>query len=188
MAKDSRVALQKILDSHQNRISENKNYNQVAVQKISQEKISIGDTVWVKSISLEGKVIEKRGNRYRIQTKTIVITALITDLIRHNPSAKTNQRRSRKSFTSNINLNGRSLLELNVRGYRVADAIDALDHHLDQTVLDDLDKIRILHGKGTGALASAIHEFLEHHPWVRSYHFAEQRDGGIGVTIAIMAD
>ena len=85
-------------------------------------------------------------------------------------------------------MTGRSLLELNVREYRVADAIDALDHHLDQTVLDDLDKIRILHGKGTGALASAIHEFLEHHPWVRSYHFAEQRDGGIGVTIAIMTD
>ena len=80
------------------------------------------------------------------------------------------------------------LSELDVRGYRAREAIDAVDRCIDRTALDDLNEIRILHGKGTGALSSAIREFLQHHPLVKSSHFAEERDGGTGVTIVEMRD
>jgi DNA mismatch repair protein MutS2 len=80
------------------------------------------------------------------------------------------------------------LSELDVRGYRARDAVDAVDRYIDQTALDDLNEIRILHGKGTGALSSAIQEFLQHHPLVKSSYFAEQRDGGTGVTIVEMKE
>lgn len=81
-----------------------------------------------------------------------------------------------------------ALSALDVRGFRAREAIDAVDRYIDQTALDDLNEIRILHGKGTGALSSAIQEFLQTHPLVKSSHFAEQQDGGTGVTIVEMKE
>jgi len=149
---------------------------------------SVGDKVWLESLQKAGTVLQDQGDRLRIQTDKVDITTWRSDIRLHKPTSQTPHRTSPKPTKVQINTTSVSFPELNVRGYRTKDAIDAVDRYIDQTALDDRDEIRILHGKGTGALSSAIHSFLQNHPLVESSYFAEQKDGGTGVTIVEMKD
>ncbi len=59
-----------------------------------------------------------------------------------------------------------------------------LDKYLDDAALGEVTPVRIVHGKGTGALREAIHAYLRQHPLVKSFHLAELNAGGEGVTVA----
>ncbi|MFP4382107.1 MAG: endonuclease MutS2 [Candidatus Sumerlaeia bacterium] len=74
--------------------------------------------------------------------------------------------------------------ELNLLGKRVEEALDAVDRYLDRAVMSQHDKVRIIHGYGTGALRDAIGQHLRGHPLVKSSKLADPEDGGMAVTIA----
>jgi len=71
---------------------------------------------------------------------------------------------------------------LDLRGYRAAAAIDALNHFVDQAVLRNLSLLQIIHGKGTGVIKKVVHELLEQHAAVKSIRLGGQDEGGAGVT------
>jgi DNA mismatch repair protein MutS2 len=73
--------------------------------------------------------------------------------------------------------------QLDIRGWRVDQALEDLDSYLNDAVMAGMPAVRIVHGKGTGALRSAVREQLAHHPLVKSYTSASPQDGGDGVTI-----
>ncbi len=73
--------------------------------------------------------------------------------------------------------------ELDMRGWRVEQALEELDTYLNDAVMSGMSSVRIVHGKGTGALRAAIREQLAHHPLVKSYTSAPPQEGGDGVTI-----
>ncbi len=73
--------------------------------------------------------------------------------------------------------------EINVIGMTVLEACDIIDKYLDTTSLSGLSQVRIVHGKGTGALRKGIHEFLKTHPHVKSYRVGTFGEGEMGVTI-----
>ncbi len=148
--------------------------------------VAVGDEVWVQSVRQAGTVLQDQGARLRIQTDRMEITVRRSEVRLHQPESEASSATSAKPVQVQVDRPRVSLSELDVRGYRAREAIDAVDRYIDQTVLDDLNEIRILHGKGTGALSSAIQEFLQNHPLVESSCFAEQRDGGTGVTIVEM--
>lgn len=75
-------------------------------------------------------------------------------------------------------------MQLDMRGQRVEDALEELENYLNDAALSGLSSVRILHGKGTGALRTAVRERLAQHPLVQSSEPAAARDGGEGVTIA----
>lgn len=74
-------------------------------------------------------------------------------------------------------------MQLDMRGWRVEDALSELDTYLNDAVMSGLAAVRIVHGKGTGALRQAVREQLAHHPLVKSYTSALPQEGGDGVTI-----
>ncbi|GCE27233.1 endonuclease MutS2 [Dictyobacter alpinus] len=74
-------------------------------------------------------------------------------------------------------------LQLDMRGWRVEDALEELDRYLDDAVLYGMSSVRIVHGKGTGALRTAVREALARHPLVKSYTTAPPQEGGDGATI-----
>ncbi len=74
-------------------------------------------------------------------------------------------------------------MQLDIRGWRVEQALDELDTYLNDAVMSGKSSVRIVHGKGTGALRSAIREQLAHHPLVKSFTSAPPQEGGDGVTI-----
>ncbi|MXY88370.1 MAG: endonuclease MutS2 [Dehalococcoidia bacterium] len=77
--------------------------------------------------------------------------------------------------------------ELDLRGQRAEEAVLTFEGHLDDAFRAGLPSIRIIHGKGTGALRAAIREALARHPLVRRYETAPPQEGGDGVTIAVLA-
>ena len=74
-------------------------------------------------------------------------------------------------------------MQLDMRGWRVEDALSELDSYLNDAALSGLAAVRIVHGKGTGALRQAVREQLAHHPLVKSYASASPQEGGDGVTV-----
>ena len=74
-------------------------------------------------------------------------------------------------------------MELDLRGMTVDDMLLELDRYLDQAYLSGLPFVRIIHGKGTGALRQAVREELRGHPLVSSFQAGENNEGGDGVTV-----
>jgi DNA mismatch repair protein MutS2 len=73
--------------------------------------------------------------------------------------------------------------QLDMRGWRVEEALDELESYLNNASMSGMSSVRIVHGKGTGALRAAVREQLAHHPLVKSYASAPPQEGGDGVTI-----
>ncbi len=73
--------------------------------------------------------------------------------------------------------------EINLLGKTVDEAVAELDKYLDDALLSHLNSVRVVHGKGTGALRKGIHEYLRRQKHVKSYHLAEFGEGDAGVTI-----
>ena len=74
--------------------------------------------------------------------------------------------------------------EISLIGLRVADAEPVLLKALDEAVLADLPYLRVIHGKGTGALRQLVHDVLSGDSRVKRFGFAPANQGGHGVTVA----
>jgi len=74
-------------------------------------------------------------------------------------------------------------LQLDLRGARAEEALAVLDRYLNDAAVAGIDRLRIVHGKGTGALRSAVREMLSSHPLVREQAPASANEGGDGATI-----
>jgi DNA mismatch repair protein MutS2 len=72
--------------------------------------------------------------------------------------------------------------ELNLIGWRVPDALSHLEKYLDDAVAAGLQRVRIIHGKGSGRLRAAVHELLTSHPQVKAYVPCTPQEGGWGAT------
>ena len=75
-------------------------------------------------------------------------------------------------------------MELDLRGLTVDDMLIELDRYLDTAYLAGLPFVRIIHGKGTGALRQAVRDELRDHPLVGEFRAGENSEGGEGVTVA----
>jgi DNA mismatch repair protein MutS2 len=74
--------------------------------------------------------------------------------------------------------------EIELHGLRVEEALERVDKHIEKALRHDFAQVRLRHGRGTGALRRAIHDFLRTHQSVKSFRAAEQDQGGDGVTVA----
>jgi DNA mismatch repair protein MutS2 len=74
-------------------------------------------------------------------------------------------------------------LSISLRGERVDEALPRLDKYLDEAFVARYRHVTIIHGKGTGALRRAVHDFLSHHPHVRAFRLGERGEGESGATV-----
>ena len=73
--------------------------------------------------------------------------------------------------------------ELDLRGYRVEEALDEVENYLDKASLANLSPVYIIHGHGTGALKQAVRDFLKTSPYVAKFRPGEDSEGGDGVSV-----
>ncbi len=147
----------------------------------------LGESVRVLSMNLTGTIHslpDARGN-VAVQMGILSSQVHISDLEiieEQNPFSE-----SRKKHTGGGRIKmGKSLSvspEINLLGRTVDEAVSELDKYLDDAILSHLNTVRVVHGKGTGALRKGIHEFLRRQKHVKSYHLAEYGEGDAGVTI-----
>jgi DNA mismatch repair protein MutS2 len=77
--------------------------------------------------------------------------------------------------------------EIDVRGWRADDAVREIDQYVHDNYTHGQGTVRIIHGKGTGALRKAIREQLEEHPLVKGFGAEKRERGGEGVTVVQIA-
>jgi DNA mismatch repair protein MutS2 len=77
-------------------------------------------------------------------------------------------------------------LELHLRGMTVDEALPMVDEYLNQAALAGLPWVRLVHGKGSGALRKAVRESLREHPLVKHYENAGDKEGGEGATVVTL--
>lgn len=146
-----------------------------------------GTSVKVLSLNLNGTVSTKpdaKGNLY-VQMGILRSQVNISDLEILDDPVVTAKQFSRTS-TGKVKMN-KSLSvspEINLLGKTVDEAIAELDKYLDDAYLSHLSSVRIVHGKGTGALRTGVHNYLRRQKHVKSFHLAAFGEGDAGVTIA----
>ncbi len=146
------------------------------------ESISRGDRVYVPAFSREGAVREVLDDETAlVQIGQISIELNISDLRQPPeqpeqtaPESKIQLVQTRKKVSVPH--------ELELRGMIAEEALAELDKYLDDASLAGLQQVRLIHGKGTGALREAVHSFLDQHRAVREFHLADHTAGGEGAT------
>lgn len=151
------------------------------------KKLQLGDSVKVLSMNLKGTVQtlpDARGNlfvqmgilRSQVNIKDLVLLEEKDPLKSKYPKTGTGKLRMSKTVSVSP--------EINLIGKTVDEAISVLDKYLDDAYLAHLGTVRIVHGKGTGALRKAVHEHLKRQKIIKSFHLGEFGEGDAGVTIA----
>jgi len=152
-----------------------------------------GDRVIVASLGQQGDVLELRdGDEAEVQVGTFRLRRPLSDLTRLSRNqVRTVERESRTSTprrapaVSIVPARGETVpLDIDVRGMRAMEAEETLERYLNDAYLASLPFVRIIHGKGTGALRQAIRQFLAQHPLVAGTEGERDQQGGEGVTIA----
>jgi DNA mismatch repair protein MutS2 len=85
-----------------------------------------------------------------------------------------------------VHLTSQARMEIDLRGLRVDDGLAELERQLDAAYLNGMPFVRIIHGKGTGAMKKAVREALHTNPHVKRFEGGKDEEGGEGVTIAFM--
>ncbi len=152
--------------------------------EVTQRTIRPGDTVWVHPLSAEGQVLEVDRGEAEVQVglgrARVSLTAL--ELRATIPPPPAGEGLGEEFIhASAVSSPG---VRLDLRGCTVEEALQQLDRYLDTASRAELPWVRIIHGKGTGALRRAVRGFLADHPLVSSYAAGGDREGGAGVTVA----
>lgn len=137
-----------------------------------------GDYVHIEVLNGHGEILSIKKNRAVVLSSGKKITVSLDQLSRiSRPKTdkvrKPHQDRTFEAFP----------LELNLIGMRVEEAMQALDHYMDQAVYKRVKNVRIIHGMGTGALRNAVWDDLKHRNSVRKFTSAGPSDGGLGATL-----
>ena len=148
--------------------------------------IAAGARVFVKRMQTEGEIVAFNPSKGEAEVAcgSIRLRCKLDELLLVNPksgkksaSGKDNVKVVRKIAPS------QPLLEINVLGMTVEEALYEVDNFIDKAVTDNLEEVKIIHGVGTGRLRKAIAEHLKRHKNVESFRSGKYGEGETGVTI-----
>jgi DNA mismatch repair protein MutS2 len=147
----------------------------------------LGESVKVLSMNLTGTIHtlpDSKGN-VTVQMGILQSKVHISDLeiIEETSSYATKSKKGTAKSKLKMSKSLSVRPEINLLGKTVDEAISELDKYLDDALLSHLQTVRIVHGKGTGALRNGIHQYLKRQKYVKSYRLAEFGEGDAGVTI-----
>lgn len=156
------------------------------------KKLRIGDSVKVISMNLKGTVHSLPNARGDLYVQMGILRSLvnINDLILLEEDAALGTKKFQKTSAGKIKMSKSASVstEINLIGKTTDEAIPLLDKYLDDAYLAHLPSVRIVHGKGTGALRNAVQAHLKRLKYVKSFHLGEFGEGDAGVTIAEFKD
>ncbi len=148
-------------------------------------KVSLG-------MGLEGTIVSIDGNQAEVDVRGKHMRAKLKDVrvIGGLPSPKASAGQGLSRVRVHVDLKAREGMrsELKVIGMTVDEAIDRVSRFLDDTMVTDMQQVRIVHGHGTGALRKGLQTFLKTHPLVEKHYPAPDNQGGGGATIVELKD
>ncbi|MCF0133981.1 MAG: endonuclease MutS2 [Blautia sp.] len=160
--------------------------NKKPKKELNPKDIKPGESVRILSMNLKGTISSRPDNKGFLFVQTGIIRSKVhisdlelaeDDSITATGLSKTGAGKIRMSKSSTIST------EINLLGKTVDEAIAELDKYLDDAYLAHLTSVRVVHGKGTGALRKGVHNYLRRQKYVDHFQLAEFGEGDAGVTI-----
>jgi DNA mismatch repair protein MutS2 len=144
--------------------------------------IRLGDTVYVEKINSTGEVTKIERGMIEVAAGSLRLKVKPDEV-----EWRTSPKPAEASVASSpVKLTSHARMEVDLRGLRVDDGVDELERQLDAAYLNGMPFVRIIHGKGTGAMKKAVREALHTNPHVKRFEGGKDEEGGDGVTIAFL--
>lgn len=142
-----------------------------------------GDRIVIKGIG-EGEVLEFKNNNVFVKSGLLKTRVKLSDIMILDKPKKKPVKTQHNVYRTSSRVDADVKTEIDMRGETVDEALSELGLFIDRCVLNNIEEIRIIHGKGTGALRSAVTDYLKTHPNVSEYRLGRYGEGENGVTIA----
>ncbi|MCD8090925.1 MAG: endonuclease MutS2 [Clostridiales bacterium] len=186
------------LEQKRKALKENLNKSEEKLSKLNRKnkpkrerpkKLNIGDRVFIDDLGTTGSVVtkpEQNGDVF-VQAGIMKIKTNIKrlSLTEEKPADYSS---SKGIYSAKVRMdNAKSVsTEVDLRGLNVYEGIDKLDKYIDSAILAGISPVNIIHGKGTGVMRSAVHDFLKSHSSVKSYRLGEYGEGDSGITVVVL--
>jgi DNA mismatch repair protein MutS2 len=160
-----------------------------ALQQQAPRPLQVGDTVLVRSVGLSGEIlsIDEVEQTAEVQVGGFRMQADLAELRREKQGERKDEARRAPAPSSSLPPPPDVAMNFDMRGWRAADVVEKLDRYLNDAYLAGLPFVRLIHGKGTGALRQVVRDVLGGHPLVASFGSGGS-DGGEGVTVARLVE
>jgi DNA mismatch repair protein MutS2 len=148
--------------------------------------LRLGEKVHLRSIDQDGILTGIGEDELEVQVGMLRVRARRLDVVRKAEFVEETQEKKTSAPKSGITLpviQNSPGVELDIRGQRVDEGLDALERYIERAYLVGLPFVRIIHGKGTGRLRDSVRTALTGNPHIRSFESGGQSEGGEGVTV-----
>ncbi len=143
--------------------------------------LAVGDRVWIPTLNQRGEIVALNGADAEVQVGNLRMKMRAVQLEKAAAPAESKPAVERNAVRVSAPSDVPS--ELHLRGLTADEAVLKLDEYLDDAYMAGLPKVRVVHGKGTGALRKAVRETLEGHPLVAGFRGGDRYEGEDGVTV-----
>ena len=147
-------------------------------------EIEVGDKVYIPRLKCEANVVSIDRNRDRYEVSAGVIRTEVKRKDIERIAAAQPEKQARTSYTTPATAYEGCPKEINLIGKTVDEAIAELERYLDRAMMCNYSEVRIVHGKGSGALRAGIRKYLDRLSYIKGYRSAAYGEGDSGVTIA----
>lgn len=171
--KISNEEIEQVIKKTSNKIADIKS------KQVTVEDIKVNNIIFLDKYQTQVKILEISGSNVTVDLNGMKMKMKRNDIVGH----KVEQIKPKQVKISDNTSKSSTKREIILVGKRVEEALDLLEKFIDDLLLTNYDKAYIVHGRGSGQLRKAIHEYLRVHPKVAKYHLAENNDGGNAVTI-----
>ena len=157
-----------------------------AINAFAPEHLLVGDSVRVLSINQEGTVVSLPNDKGDL---TVQVGLMKMNVNLKQLAVISKKKKDEKVYDKVRAFSAKSAFispEIDVRGNNTEEAIAIIDKYLDDAAISSLSQVRIIHGKGTGALRKGLHEYFKHHPHVKKFEDAAYNEGGSGATVILL--
>ncbi|WP_079530469.1 endonuclease MutS2 [Halobacillus hunanensis] len=174
------IEARKALDETTPNLANKKNTSKKSVSKQENKELKAGDEVKLLTLNQQGVILEQtNSNEYQVQVGMMKVKAKRNEL----EFVKAQQPYKEKPMATVKGKGYHVKTELDLRGERYEEALNQLEKYIDDALLANYPRVSIIHGKGTGALRTAVQNYAKNHRQIDSYRAGGMNEGGSGVTV-----
>ena len=149
--------------------------------------LEVGDEVMVLSLARQGELIKQNKNgEWNVAIGSMSMNIKPDDLQYIKPQGKPKKKHNVRGGSMSVKGNSQARGKLDLRGVRYEEAMLTLDQYFDQVMLANYDVVTIIHGHGTGAIRNGVQKYLKGKPFVESFRFGGEAEGGMGATVVTL--
>lgn len=155
-------------------------------EKLFNDKINVGDLVYIKSYQTTGEVKKIKNDKYEVQCGRFTMTFNISEISLESHQVTKPKKEVKKKSTTLVTKTSSAKMTLDLRGYRYEEVASALDKFIDDAYLANMPQVYVIHGFGTGAVRDAVYKYLKKSSYVKSYRFGGEGEGLNGCTVVYL--